>query len=115
MYSNNILNFQESTTILNACTKKVWKLIEGTTYLSISLRWGIVIIILYTLLTAILIWDCYTHLGCYPHNILSAVLSGLLQLLFVIFGNLPGILNLTLYLNLGLVQDMNRGMRIVDP
>ena len=28
MYSNNILNFQKSTTILNACTKKVWKLIE---------------------------------------------------------------------------------------
>ena len=28
MYSNNILNFQESTTILNAYTKKVWKLIE---------------------------------------------------------------------------------------
>ena len=32
MYSNNILNFQESTTIVNACTKKVWKLIECTTY-----------------------------------------------------------------------------------
>ena len=31
MYSNNILNFQESTTILNACTKQVWKLIEYTT------------------------------------------------------------------------------------
>ena len=31
MYSNNILNFQESRTILNSCTKKVWKLIEGTT------------------------------------------------------------------------------------
>ena len=30
MYRNNILNFQESTTILNACTKKVWKLIECT-------------------------------------------------------------------------------------
>ena len=30
MYSNNIVNFQESTTILNACPKKVWKLIEGT-------------------------------------------------------------------------------------
>ena len=30
MYSNNILNFQESTT--NACTKKVWKLIEGSAY-----------------------------------------------------------------------------------
>ena len=33
MYSNNIVNVQESTPILNACTKKVWKLIEGTTYL----------------------------------------------------------------------------------
>ena len=33
MYRNNILNFQKSTTILNACAKKVWKIIEGTTYL----------------------------------------------------------------------------------
>ena len=33
MYSNNIVNSQESTTILNACTKKVWKLIEYTMYL----------------------------------------------------------------------------------
>ena len=32
MYSNNILNFQESMTIFNACTKKVWKLIECTTH-----------------------------------------------------------------------------------
>ena len=31
IYSNNILNFQESTTIFNAYTKKVWKHIEGTT------------------------------------------------------------------------------------
>ena len=31
MYSNNILNFQESTSILNACTKRFWKLIEGAT------------------------------------------------------------------------------------
>ena len=31
MYSNNIVKFQESTTILNACTKKkVWNLIECT-------------------------------------------------------------------------------------
>ena len=28
MYINNIVNFQESTTILNACTKKVWNLFE---------------------------------------------------------------------------------------
>ena len=33
MYSNNIVNFQESKTILNAYTKKVWNLIEGTTYI----------------------------------------------------------------------------------
>ena len=32
MYRNNILNFQESTTILNAHTKKVWKLIVCTSY-----------------------------------------------------------------------------------
>ena len=31
MYSNNIVNFQVSTTILNACPKKVRKLIECTT------------------------------------------------------------------------------------
>ena len=38
MYSNNILNFQESTTILNAHTKKVWKLIVFTSYLYIVLN-----------------------------------------------------------------------------
>ena len=32
IYSNNIVNFQESTTILNAHTKKVWKLIVCTSY-----------------------------------------------------------------------------------
>ena len=36
MYSNNLLDFQESTTILNACTKNVWNLIEGTTYIDFS-------------------------------------------------------------------------------
>ena len=34
MYSNNLVNFQESMTILSAGTKKVWKLIEGTTYIN---------------------------------------------------------------------------------
>ena len=38
MYSNIILNFQESTTIWNACTNKVWKLIEGTTYISVCVN-----------------------------------------------------------------------------
>ena len=33
-YRNNILNFQESTTILNSWTKKVWKHIEFATYLT---------------------------------------------------------------------------------
>ena len=36
MYSNNILNFQESTTILNARTKKVWKLSECTRILLVT-------------------------------------------------------------------------------
>ena len=35
IHSNNILNSQESTTILNAYTKKVWKLIVCTSYLCI--------------------------------------------------------------------------------
>ena len=37
VYSDNILNFQESTPILNASTKKkkVWKLIEFTTYVQV--------------------------------------------------------------------------------
>ena len=29
MYGNNILNFQESTTILNACTKKSGNLLKA--------------------------------------------------------------------------------------
>ena len=33
MYSNNIVNFKESMTILNAHTKKVWKLIVCTSYM----------------------------------------------------------------------------------
>ena len=37
MYSNSILNFQESMTIFNACTKKVFKLFEGTSYLSLCI------------------------------------------------------------------------------
>ena len=30
MYSNNIVNFQESTTILNACTKKSGNLLKAS-------------------------------------------------------------------------------------
>ena len=37
MYSNNILNYQESTTIVNACTKKVWKHIKDTKYIYLFL------------------------------------------------------------------------------
>ena len=33
MYSNNIVNFQEFTAILSACTKKIWKLIVCTSYM----------------------------------------------------------------------------------
>ena len=40
--SNNILNVQESTRILNACTKKVWKLIKGTSYMHSKTTWLLV-------------------------------------------------------------------------
>ena len=39
VYSNNIVNLQESATILNAYTKKVWKLIEGTSYMRLWIYW----------------------------------------------------------------------------
>ena len=35
MYSNNILNFQESTTLVKAYIKKVWKLIVCTSYINL--------------------------------------------------------------------------------
>ena len=38
MYSNNILNFQESTTILNACTKKSGNLLKASrVYMTVCL------------------------------------------------------------------------------
>ena len=40
LHSNNILDFQESTTILNAHMKKVWKLIVCTLYIYIYIRGG---------------------------------------------------------------------------
>ena len=39
MYNNNLLNSQESTTILNAHTKKVWKLIVCTSYIYTKILW----------------------------------------------------------------------------
>ena len=36
MYSNNIVNFQESTTILHARMKKVWKLIMCISYIFLN-------------------------------------------------------------------------------
>ena len=39
MYSNNIVNFQECTTMLNACTNKGWKPIECTTYVGLRNQW----------------------------------------------------------------------------
>ena len=47
MYSNNMLNFQESTTLLNAYTKKVWNLIEGITYIYIYIYICVIKIIFY--------------------------------------------------------------------
>ena len=46
MYSNNMVSFQESTAVLNAHTKKVWKIIVCTLYLEFNKRslfskWGL--------------------------------------------------------------------------
>ena len=41
MYNSTILNFQESTTILNAHTKKVWKLIVCTAYMRLILTFNL--------------------------------------------------------------------------
>ena len=48
MYSSNILNFKESMVILNACTKKVWKLIESATYINPLFKNKKCIVILFT-------------------------------------------------------------------
>ena len=45
--------------------------------------------------------DCYSHLGCYTHNVSPAILSDLLQVPFVALGNLPRIQNITLHWNHG--------------
>ena len=37
-YSNNILKYLEFTAIINACTKKVWKLFECTSYVIFKLQ-----------------------------------------------------------------------------
>ena len=39
MYSNNILNFQEFTTILNACTKKSGNLLKAPRTISTVQKW----------------------------------------------------------------------------
>ena len=39
MYSNNVVNYQESMTMLNACTQKVWKFIECTLSLVVFKHW----------------------------------------------------------------------------
>ena len=71
MYSNKILNFQESTTISNARTKKVWKLIVCNSYFTYSkincytrrhftsLQWLVkmkIILVIYSLIVAPFIW-----------------------------------------------------------
>ena len=41
LYSNNILNCQKSTTILDACINKVWKLFECPTYVRCAFYGGV--------------------------------------------------------------------------
>ena len=73
IFSVNILNFQESTTILNACTKKVSVLIEGTANLSLSLSLSIYIYI-YNIYIYIYIY-IYMHIYLCIFIFLSVCLS----------------------------------------
>ena len=57
IYSNKILNFQESTWILNACTKIVWKLIEGALYY-IHTPTGAYIHIYILIFLSLFLWLC---------------------------------------------------------
>ena len=62
MYSNNIVNFEESTTILNAHTKKVWKRIESSTYIRRLASWASWSI---GILDADQLFDCLVAFGFY--------------------------------------------------
>ena len=69
MYSNNIVNFQESTIILNACTK-VWKVIEGTTYIYVCIytsRWNPRGVVAYVVDCNIVVNEFEFH-SCYYFN-----------------------------------------------
>ena len=69
MYSNNTLNFQESTTILNACIKKVWKLIEGTMYYWDTLLYSYALVYIHTHTSTFIHTSIskYTHAYCQSH------------------------------------------------
>ena len=55
MYSNNILNFQESTTILNVCTKKSENLLKAPRIYEISILTFITNAIILNLVNIIII------------------------------------------------------------
>ena len=72
MYSNNILNFQESTTSLNACTKKVWKLIECTTYIYNQISYVDINSLVYEIVVGFVLW-CIWLISANPISFLETV------------------------------------------
>ena len=74
MCSNNIVNFQESTTILNAHTKKVWKIIVCTSYIYMHAHCIYINIYIYILYIYIYIrththrWDIYIYIHTHTHT-----------------------------------------------
>ena len=63
MYSNNIPNFQESTTMVNAHTKKVWKPIVCPSYVSTSK--SSVVALLSGLGWELFVWPIYIYIYIY--------------------------------------------------
>ena len=64
IYSNKILNFQESKTIINAHTKKVWKLILCTSYIYIYIYIYIYMCVCVCVCVCVYVWVCVCVCVC---------------------------------------------------
>ena len=77
MYSNNIVNFQESMTILNAHTKKVWKLIVCTLCVCVCVCVYIYIYIYASKVHGLMIKQKHLYHDCLFLNIISYIVNSL--------------------------------------
>ena len=81
------MHFQVSTKILNACTKKVWKPIEGTSYIPYPLRAAVRRFKLVALLLLGHVRESIRehHLGARPHFSSSVLYVWFVKLSLIVF------------------------------